>query len=114
RDGFKADLCRRQFGIADFCLETKYRRRIALRTLACYISTKKLDIGVRDTARRHTVGVGKVLPDHHAQFDFIAVTEKTRQGQIDQERLRYFHRLRGVAAELIRFRLADCRYAVRG
>ena len=54
------------------------------------------------------------MPDNGAQFDFIALAQKTRQRQIDQERFRYFHRLGRVAAELIHLGLADRHDAICG
>ena len=58
------------------------------------------------------------MPYNGAQFDFIALAQKTRQRQIDQERFRYFHRLSRIAAKLIRLGLADrhdaiCRQIIR-
>ena len=54
------------------------------------------------------------MPNHSAQFDFIAIAQKTRQRRINQQRLGYFHRLRRIRSELIRLRLADGHDAIRG
>ena len=54
------------------------------------------------------------MPYNGAQFDLIALAQKTRQRQIDQERLGYFYSLRCIAAELIRLGLADRHDAICG
>ena len=87
RDRFEAHLRRREIGVGDLCLETEHRRRVALRRLGYHIATEQFHVGIRDTPRRDSVVVGKILPNNGAQFNFIAVAQETRQSQVDQERL---------------------------
>ena len=62
---------------------------------------------IRHTAHDHVVVLSKVFANDGAQFDFIAIAQKTRQRRIDQERLGNFYGLLGIASELMRLRLTD-------
>ena len=77
------------------------------------LSRDELALRIRHATDRNLFGIGKILLHGGAQFDFVAVAQKSRQRRIDQQRLGNLHRRAGVAAELIRFRLPDRDDAIR-
>ena len=86
---------------------------IARRGLRGAIAADQFAVGIRHAARSDLLRVGKVLLHDCAQFDFIAIAQKTRQRGVDKQRLGNLHRRARVAAELVRLRLTDRDDAIR-
>ena len=113
RHRFETNFCRGKIDIVHLRFESKDGGRIARPGLRGAIAADQFATRIRRAARSDLLRVGKVLLHDCAQFDFIAIAQKTRQRGVDKQRLGNLHRRARVAAELVRLRLTDRDDAIR-